>query len=132
MTYSYTADPVNDPIDEVHFLVGDTDSAEPLLQNEEVALFLDMYPKPVGRPAYLAGAAAAEAIAAKFARNMQSAVGPLSQQAQQQFEHYIALAQQLRVAYATAGAGIIPGGVLRAMPGSPVLSGGGPTFLGVV
>ena len=124
MTWTYGADPVNDPVDEVHFLVGDTDNTDPLLQNEEIELFLAMYPKPTGKPAYLAGAAAADAIAAKYARNMNSSVGPLSQQAEQQFLHYQTLASQLRLMWATSGEGT-GNQSLRIAAGAPVLGGGG-------
>lgn len=129
MAWTYGADPLNDPVDEVHFLVGDTDQTEPLLQNEEINLFLAMYPKPSGKPAYLAGAAAADAIAAKYARNMNSSVGPLSQQAEQQFLHYQSLASQLRLMWATSGEGAGTQ-TLRIAAGAPVLGGGGPTILG--
>lgn len=130
MAWTYGAAPATDPIDEVHFLVGDTDAAEPLLQNEEVTALLGLYPKPAGKPAYLAAAAGADAIAAQFARRAQRSVGPLAISAQQQWEHYVALAQQLRTAYATGGLGVIPSASLRIVPAGPVLSGGGRTYLG--
>jgi hypothetical protein len=129
MAWSYGADPAGSVIDEVHFLVGDTDSTDPLLQDEEVSMLLTRYPKPDGKPAYLAGAAAAEAIAAKFARKMNSTVGPLSQQAEQQYLHYLQMADKLRAAWATNGRGSGTQ-TLRITPGIPVLGGGGDTVLG--
>lgn len=131
MAWSYGADPMGDPIDEVHFLVGDTNAADPLLQDDEIEHLLSVYPKIEGKAAYLAGAAAADAIAAKFARKMSASVGPLSQQAQQQWEHYVALAAQLRVLYNTNGLGVVGlSQTARVLAVSPVLGGGGPTILG--
>lgn len=128
--WTYDGDPTADPVDEIHFLAGDTDPDDPLLQNEEITLLLAMYPKPVDKPAYLAAAAACDAIAAKFGRQMQRSIGSLAASAQQKYEHYVALAQQYRVAYATDGKGVVPSTSLRIHPGVPILSGGGPTVLG--
>lgn len=128
MAWTYGADPLNDPTDEVHFLAGDTDPDDPLLQDEEIALLLAMYPKPVGKPAYLAAAAACDAIAARFGRQMQRSIGDLAASAQQKFEHYLQLAAQLRAAYMTDGEGLAQS-PLRVRPASPVLGGGGQTYL---
>lgn len=130
MTWSYGGQPDSDVVDEVHLLVGDTDATEPLVQNEEITYLLTLYPKPAGKPAYLAGAAAADAIAAQFARRAQRSVGSLSIAAQQQYEHYKEVAQMLRTAYATNGEGNPDGGPLRVRPGIPRLGGGGRTYLG--
>lgn len=94
-------------------------------------MLLLMYPKVAGKPAYLAGAAAADAIAARLARKMAQTLGPLSAQEQQQWEHYVALAQQLRTAYATDGEGTIGLSPTRnVVLAAPVLGGGGETVLG--
>ena len=130
MTWTYSADPMNNVVDEVHFLTGDTDATDPLLQNEEIEQLLVMFPKPDGKPAWLAAAAGCDAIAAKFGREMDRSVGSLQQSAAQKYDHYVALAQQLRVAYATQGAGIIPSAALRVVPAVPRLGGGGATVLG--
>lgn len=130
MAWTYGAMPSTDPTDEVHFLVGDTDPDDPLIQDEEIEMLLSLYPKPAGKPAYLAAAAGCDAIASKFGRKMQRSVGPISLSAQQQYEHYVELAQQLRVAYATDGKGIIPSTSMRIHPGVPMLGGGGNTVLG--
>lgn len=130
MAWTYTGAPGTSPTDEIHFLVGDTDTTEQLVKDEEIAYFLTLYPKPAGKPAYLAAAAAADAIAAQFSRRAQRSIGSLSIAAQQQWEHYIALAQTMRTLYATAGLGIIPSAALRVVAASPVLGGGGTTVLG--
>lgn len=125
MVWTYTGVPATSVTDEVHFLVGDTNPAEPLVQDEEINYYLALHPKAAGKPAWLAAAAVADAIAAQFARRAQRSIGSLSIAAQQQWEHYVALAASLRDAYATNGRG---SGSVR--PGAPVLGGGGTTVLG--
>jgi len=44
MSWSYTNDPLNVPIDELRLLIGDTVSSDPQLHDEEIAYFLSMYP----------------------------------------------------------------------------------------
>lgn len=125
MVWTYGASPATSATDEVHFLVGDTDLAEPLVQDEEITYYLALHPKPAGKPAWLASAAVADAIAAQFARRAQRSIGSLSIAAQQQWEHYVALAATLREAYATNGRGS-----RSVRPGAPILGGGGTTVLG--
>lgn len=128
MVWIYTGDPQGDPVDEVHLLAGDTDGTDPLLQNEEIEYLLSLYPKPAGKPAYLAAAAACDAIAAKFARRAQRSVGSLSIAAQQQYEHYVQEAARLRNAFATDGKGDLRG-FRGIVPAAPRLGGGGPAVL---
>lgn len=125
MTWTYGADPGADENDEVRVMVGDTLSTDPLVQDEEIEYALTMYPKPSdGIPPYYAAAFVCENIAALFARRAQRSIGSLSISAQQQYEHYVAKAQSLRVLAKTNGRG---GG---AGLGVPVLGGGGSTVLG--
>lgn len=128
MTWSYGNDPASDPLDEVRLLIGDTLVTSPLISDEDIAYFLIVYPKQTVplRPAYLAAAAAADAIAASLARKAdRSLARGLSIQASQQYDHYVQVAAELREAYATGGRGR-----KGARPASPVLGGGGPTVLG--
>lgn len=123
--WSYDGDPTGDRTDEVRFMVGDTDPAEELVQNEEIDFVLTQYPPVEGRPPWLAAAHVADAIAAKFARRADRSIGTLSIQAKQQRDHYVELAASLRVQHATNGRGrqsVILAG--------PRLGGGGPTYLG--
>ena len=123
MAWTYSFDLANDPTDEVHFLVGDTDVNDPLVQNEEIDYLLTLFPKQTGLPAWLAAAAAAEAISGRFARKMDTTIGSLHKAAQQQYEHYVALAAQLRMSWATQGRGM--SGFSGIRTGSPILGGGG-------
>lgn len=137
MTTTYSGDPDTGVVDQLRFLCGDTDMTDPILQNEEYEFFGTTFPADAGRPAWLAAANACDAIAGKFARKMSSSVSSLSSEAQQQWEHYVAMAAQYRTLHATDGEmgmsdSSAGGGTLRIVPGIPVLGGGGPTFLGEI
>lgn len=67
MTFSYSADPGTSPLDAVRFLVGDTESDEVFLQNEEINWLVTQWLATKGTIYYVASKAA-EAIASKFAR----------------------------------------------------------------
>ena len=43
MSWSYTADPLNNSVDELRLLIGDTNSSDPQLQDEEIQYFLSKY-----------------------------------------------------------------------------------------
>lgn len=126
--WTYDGDPMGDRKDEVRFLVGDTDTTEQLVTDEEVNFVLSQYPPVTGKPAWLASAHVADGIAARFARRADRSVGPLSISAKQQRDHYVELAASLRVLYATNGLSSVAGmGAVKAA--SPRLGGGGPTRL---
>lgn len=128
MAWTYSGSPSSSAKDEVRFLVGDTDVALPLVQDEEVQYALDNYADSgLAKVNYAAASLVAEGIAAKFARKMDRSIGPLSVSAKQQRDHYVELADSLR-----AKAGLPADDVSRLLTrmGSPVLSGGGPTYLG--
>lgn len=129
MVWTYDADISGDRKDEVRWLVGDTTAADPLVQDEEIEYVLTQYPPVAGRPAWLAGAHVADAIAARFARKADRSIGTLSISAKQQRDHYRELAADLRALWATNGQGNATAfaGVVVA---APVLSGGGRTYLG--
>jgi len=67
-TYTYTEDPAGVPIDAVRFLVGDNQSAEWFLSDEEITWIIDMW--VYKNSVYYTASMAAEAIAAKFAREV--------------------------------------------------------------
>lgn len=94
MTYSYGGDPANSTKDAVRFLVGDTDSSEWFLSDEEIA-WLDSQWSHKGS-VYFTASVAAEAIASKLAReiSVSSDGQTLSLEGLQQ--KFILLAQSLR------------------------------------
>lgn len=76
---------------QVRFEIGDTDSTDPLMQDEEITY-------AIGAETSTASAAAkcCEGIARKFARLADTTLGPSKVAASQRFEHYQTLAKQLR------------------------------------
>lgn len=116
-----------DAMTQVRALIQDVQADDPQLQDEEISFILAQFPKPTGKMPYMAAVAACDMLAMKYAREVNNSIGPLSESAQQRYEHYVALAQSLRVQLATDGAGIVPGRLILA---APILGGGGPTYLG--
>lgn len=104
MTWTYSGDPKGSEKDAVRFLVGDTDSSDPLLQDEEIQYLVDTE----GSTIY-AAVAAALAISAKFSRLADREIRyeirvDLSQKAKAYAELGARLRQQATiVVYPTAG-----------------------------
>lgn len=78
--------------DQVRLLVGDTNTDDQLLSDEAIEFYLD----DNGSNVDLASAIACEAIAASFARDVDTKNSRLSVAASKRMEHYSALAKQLR------------------------------------
>ena len=76
---------------QVRFEIGDTDVTDPLIQDEEIT-----YALGVETSVASAAAKCCEGIARKFARLADTTLGPSKVAASQRFEHYQALAKQLR------------------------------------
>lgn len=90
MTWTYSGAPVPGSVDEVRLLIGDTDSTQPQLQNEEIQYFIDKY-----GAGYPAAAAAARALQGIYSRRADSQVGEVSQSSSQIALAYKALAADL-------------------------------------
>lgn len=94
MTWTYSGNPASSDRDAVRFTVGDTDTTDQLITNEEIAYLLTIH-NGVG----MASVGAARAIAAKFSRkaDQSRSVGDLtlSQQYSQQSFSYHHLADHL-------------------------------------
>lgn len=76
MTWTYSGNPSSSSLDAVRFLCGDTDTANQLISNEEVAFLLSEW----NSDTYLAAAFACDAIAGTFAAKADGSksVGDLS------------------------------------------------------
>lgn len=91
MTWTYSGDPSASDRDQVRFLIGDTDSTDKQLQDEEIAYLLAQYPD-----ARQAAAQAAWAVAAKYARLASShSVGDTAYAYGSRQQYYESLAAQL-------------------------------------
>jgi hypothetical protein len=98
VTWSYS-DPGASPKDAVRFLVGDTDSDDELISDEEIEHALTLWENP-----YRAAAYVCEALAAKFAREVSHAGEGLSFSGSDLHKHYLALADRMLVLAKRAGA----------------------------
>lgn len=90
MAWSYSGDPSSSAKDKVRFLIGDTLSIDPLLQDEEILSVILDEPNPT-----LAAAISARAIAAKFSREANRTVGKTSISASDKAKAYLELAKKL-------------------------------------
>lgn len=83
MTWTYSGDPTDSTKDALRVLLGDTDSTDQLLSDEELQYFADQWSN-----IYQAAAAASKAIAGRFARFMDKEVGDLKIAYSQRYAHY--------------------------------------------
>lgn len=73
MSWTFGNDPVNSRLDRIRILIGDTDPAEPLIDDETLLWILSNEPDDL-----LAASKACSLIAAKFSRLADINVGPLA------------------------------------------------------
>jgi len=92
MVWSYTQDPQNVPVDAVRLLVGDTDTDDQLIQNEEIEFALSIQADNV----YLAAADVADMLSARFTRSVSLSVEGLSAQFERRAVAFAELAMRLR------------------------------------
>ena len=94
---TYSGDPSTSDDDAVRFLIGDTGPVAPattpvfLLFNEEIAYLLTQYPGILS-----AAAAGADALCAKFSRQVDELTGDLQRKCSQKSKQYGMLADKLR------------------------------------
>lgn len=115
MTWTYTGDPNDSARDAIRFLVGDTDSTDQLITDEEIAWVNSEVSGSATATTHLYRAAArtAHAIAAKFTRLADQQIGDLRVTMSQKAAAARALAESLTEIAATDSAVPIPyaGGV---------------------
>lgn len=90
MPWSYDPNLVSD-VDQVRFLIGDTLSTDPQLQNEEISAFLTIHANDVRATAI----AAARALSARYTRQADKWVGDLKILNSQKSRQYARLAEDL-------------------------------------
>lgn len=88
--WNYSGDPSQDDKDAIRWEIGDTIEDDPLLTDSEINYALNSE-----RNIYTAAARCCEAIAAKFSRQAQYSLGPVSVHAQQRAEAYRKRAREL-------------------------------------
>ena len=98
MTFSYSADPSSSQLDEVRFLVHDTDDTHPLLADEEIEWVLarqrGVYDDPI-----MAAAICADIIGARYAGEISISADGVSISGDQLQTKYTTLAAELRATY---------------------------------
>lgn len=92
MSFNYSGDPETSPKDYVRFLIGDTDREEPLLDDQEINVFLANYNNGV----IMSAIRCCEAIAAKFSRRVNESVGRVKMDFSQAAKAYRDMAMDLR------------------------------------
>lgn len=90
MTWSYSGDPSESDLNEVRFLVGDTDSTDQLLTDEEIEWALTEESNTI-----LVAAKLARALAAKYSRKVDKSVGDLKISYSQLSKQFSSLADDL-------------------------------------
>ena len=107
MTWTYT-DPSASDKDAVRFLVGDTDTTDQQVTDEEIA-----YALAAEGSVNQAAASIARSIAAKYARKVDKSVGDLKYSYSQRQKAYLDMADRLEKDAAISGASPYAGGISR-------------------
>jgi len=105
LTWTYGGDPAANDRDSVRWLVGDTDTTDQLVTDEEIAYALGEFGGPIH-----AAVVTAEAISALFSRQADKKIGTLSISASQRAKQYCALAEKLKRRIGTDLAEMFVGG----------------------
>ncbi|MFN3077019.1 MAG: hypothetical protein ABT940_09105 [Alphaproteobacteria bacterium] len=90
MTWTYSGNPASSNADTVRFLIGDTDSTDPLAQDEEIAFALAQRGSHYGAAAMIC-----RAIAARFARLADQSVDAIHTSHSQMNRAFLSQAAQL-------------------------------------
>jgi hypothetical protein len=98
MSFSYSGDPSDSDLDAIRFYVQDTDTADALIQDEEIQFLIDTW-YPLSNSLIYIAAVTAEVIASKFAREVSSSADGVSVSSDQLQAKYQSLAEQLRDQY---------------------------------
>jgi hypothetical protein len=114
---TYSGNPSSSPLDEIRFLIGDTDLTDPRLTDSEIqyniVLVSGSNPPPPNKN-FLAASYCAEAIAGKFSRMVDKSVGDLHISYSQLAKQYSALSLRLRSRAALASVPVYVGGLSKA------------------
>lgn len=90
MTWTYSGDPSASMLDAVRFHIGDTDTNDQLLSNEEIQYHITEQVTLLR-----AASESARAVAAKFARLMNRSIGGLSADFSSKYRQYLELSDNL-------------------------------------
>ena len=99
MSFSYSGNPADSPLDAARFLLGDTNKAEPIMQNEEIQYIIDTYGNSENTLKYHLFTRAATL----FARDIKRSLGPQSEDPTSRLNFYKEQAAFYKNAMATSG-----------------------------
>lgn len=105
---TFSGDPAISPVDQVRFLIQDTNMDSPLLSDEGITWMLVTFPN-----VFLAAAQCCRVIATKFAQQVNKRVGDLSINYSDKVKNYIALADELELQGELGGLVPYAGGISR-------------------
>lgn len=113
MGFTYSGNPSESEVDAVRFLIGDTDDEEPLLHDEEIIYLSSLWTLQFS--IYWTAAMAAEAIAARFAREVTFNSDSQTISTSELQQKYLTMAERLRALHHAMpmGAGVDAGGMLK-------------------
>lgn len=106
MTWNYSGDPSDSQLDEVRFLIGDTDTTDQLLQDAEINYLLTTEGSVLG-----AAYRSALAIVAKLSREFDQAVGSVKYNLSQRVKQYNDLVLSLKAQLGISGSIPFVGGI---------------------
>jgi len=96
--FSYNSGDLSTDLNQVRLLINDTDSSNPEFQDEEINFFIDSESNVFG-----AASVACQALAVKYAQQVDKSVGDLKLSASQKFKHYSELADKYTSSAKTKG-----------------------------
>jgi hypothetical protein len=104
--FTYSHNPASGPRDQVRFLIGDTDSSDPLLYDGEIDWLNSQYGSPMH-----AAIRACETIISKFSRQADESVGQVKITFSQRAKAYNTTLSMLRARLAMEDSAIYAGGI---------------------
>jgi hypothetical protein len=99
MSWSYSADLENNIIDQLRFLIGDTNPEEPILQDEEIEFLASKY----GNNSNLLKYQLFRHVATIFARDIKRSLGPQSEDPTKRLEYFTEQAEYYKKRILQAG-----------------------------
>ena len=99
MSWTYSGNPADSPIDECRFLIGDTNEDEPIMQDEEIQYIIDTYGPNYNQIKFQLFNRAATL----FARDIKRTLGPQSEDPTDRLNFYKQQAASYKAKLAASG-----------------------------
>ena len=90
MSWNYSGNPASGTVDRLRFLCGDTNEAEPILQDEEIQFLIDEYGLNENTLRYLFST-----VSTIFARDIKRSLGPQSKTQAKFFSNNLLISQDV-------------------------------------